>query len=102
MQKQLAESNPELPAQLFRACSEAKNLAQETMRAIPSWTLAWKDRYLDDEREIFGGDLWPFGLSANEHVLEKFIGYCIQQGIAARQLAPRELFLPSTWDLVDD
>jgi len=102
MRRQLAESRPELPAQLFRACSQAKRLAQETMRAIPSWGLAWKDRYLEDEQAIFGGDPWPFGVSANHHVLDKFISYCFQQGIAARELTPRELFHPSTWELEDE
>lgn len=102
MRGQLAESHPDLPAQLFQACSRAKRLAQANTRAIPSWSLAWKDRYLDEEREVFGGDLWPFGVAANQHVLEKFITYCYQQGIAARPLSPRELFHSSTGDLGED
>ena len=77
-------------------------LAQTAASRLPSCSLAWKDDYLQDERALFGGDLWPFGLEANRHVLETFIGYCWQQGIAARQLAPEELFVPSTRELVEE
>ena len=102
MRRELADTYPELPGELFRAWSQAKKLAQATMRSTPSWSLAWKDRYLEEERGIFGGDLWPFGVGANHHVLAKFIEYCYQQGIAARPVTPQELFHPSTWDLRED
>jgi 4,5-dihydroxyphthalate decarboxylase len=71
------------------------------MRSIPSWSIAWKDRAIEEERENLGRQVWPFGLSANQHVIETFIGYCYQQGIAARPITARELFVPSTWDLTD-
>lgn len=102
MRKELADTYPELPVELFRAWSRAKKLAHATMRSTPSWSLAWKDRYLEEERAIFGGDLWPFGVEANRHVLAKFIDYCYQQGIAARPVTPQDLFHPSTWDLRED
>jgi 4,5-dihydroxyphthalate decarboxylase len=101
MRKSLVDEQPDLPVELFRLFSRAKQLAQGAAGRLPSWSLAWKDQYLDDERAIFGGDLWPFGLEANRHVLETFIGYCWQQGIAARQLAPEELFVPSTRELAE-
>jgi 4,5-dihydroxyphthalate decarboxylase len=96
MRKSLADANPDLPAELFRAFSQSKRLAQTAVSRLPSWSLAWKDAYLDSERATFKGDLWPFGLAPNRHVLETFIGYCWQQGIAARQIAPEELFVEST------
>ncbi len=99
MRRGLVEAHPELPEALFAAFSQAKRQAQERMHNLPSWSVAWKDDYIRAERELFGGDLWPFGLAANQHVLDKFIGYCYQQGVAARQLEARELFVPSTCDL---
>jgi 4,5-dihydroxyphthalate decarboxylase len=101
MRRSLVDAHPELPEALFTAFSQAKRQAHERMHALPSWSLAWKDDYIRDERAIFGGDLWPFGLAANQHVLDTFIGYCYQQGIAARPLAARELFVPSTCDLTE-
>lgn len=99
MRRSLVDAHPELPAELFQLFSLSKRRAQAAAAKVPSWALAWKDRYLDDERAIFEGDLWPFGLETNRHVLETFIGYCWQQGIAARQLRPEELFVPSTCQL---
>src|SRR5581483_2630759 len=85
MRRSLAEDHPELPAELFSLFSRSKRLAQGAASRVPSWALAWKERYIEDERSIFQGDLWPFGLEANRHLLETFIRYCWQQGIAARQ-----------------
>jgi 4,5-dihydroxyphthalate decarboxylase len=101
MRTSLVEQNPDLPGQLFQVFCEAKRQTRRIARALPSWNLAWKDHYLDDEQGLFQGDLWPFGLGSNRHVLEKFIGYCYQQGIAARRLDPAELFVPSTRDLAE-
>jgi 4,5-dihydroxyphthalate decarboxylase len=102
MRTSLVERFPELPAHLFRAFTASRDLTQQTMRSIPSWSVAWKDRALDKEREILGAQVWPFGLSANQHVIDTFIGYCYQQGIAARPITARELFVPSTWELTDE
>jgi 4,5-dihydroxyphthalate decarboxylase len=97
----LVENRPELPEELFRLFCEAKQRAHATVHAVPSWGLAWKDEYAGRERQLFGRDPWQFGLSANRHVVDKFVDYCWQQGIAARRLDAQELFAPSTWELVD-
>jgi 4,5-dihydroxyphthalate decarboxylase len=101
MRRSLAEEHPELPAELFRLFSESKKLAQRSASELPSWALAWTREYMDGERELFGNDLWPFGVAANQHVIDTFFGYCWQQGIAARQMAAAELFHPSTAELVE-
>ncbi len=102
LRRSLLESQPQLPSELFRLFCEAKKRGQAMMQAVPTWSMAWKERYLEQEAELFGGDPWQFGLSANQHVLDKFIDYCWQQGIAARRLAASELFAPSTWELEDN
>ncbi|HEX6512113.1 MAG TPA: PhnD/SsuA/transferrin family substrate-binding protein [Chloroflexota bacterium] len=101
MRRELAEAHPGLPGELFELFSRSKRLAQAAARNLPSWALAWKERYVDDERRIFEGDLWPFGLAANRHVVETFIRYCWQQGIAARHIEAAELFVPSTRELTE-
>jgi len=102
LRRSLLESQPQLPSELFRLFCEAKKRGQAMMQAVPTWSMAWKERYLEQEAELFGGDPWQFGLSANQHVLDKFIDYCWQQGIAARRLTASELFPPSTWELEDN
>lgn len=96
LQKPIVERHPELPEQLFRLYAGAKRWAQRWRRAIPSLVEAWPNHSLDEERNIFQTDPWAYGLDANRHVLEKFLGYCDAQGITARRVAPEEIFSPST------
>jgi 4,5-dihydroxyphthalate decarboxylase len=101
LQKHVVERHPELPENLFRLYADAKRWAQRWRRAIPSLVEAWPNHYLSEEEQIFETDPWAYGLEANRHVLDKFFHYCHQQGISARQIAPEEIFCPSTLRLVE-
>ena len=101
VRRAVVEAHPAFPVHLFAAYVRSKRIARERQAALPSWSLAWKDQYLEDEWALFAGDLWPFGLEANRHVLATFLGYCDQQGISARPLTPDELFSPSTRGLAE-
>ena len=101
LQKSLADRHPELPEKLFRLYSEAKRWAQRWRRSIPSLVEAWPNDYLANEQRIFGADPWTYGLGANRHVLEKFLAYCHAQGISARNIAPEEIFHPTTINLAE-
>jgi 4,5-dihydroxyphthalate decarboxylase len=99
LQKSVADTHPELPAQLFQLYSDAKKWAQRWRRAIPSLVEAWPNHYLCEEQQIFATDPWAYGLEANRHVLDKFFAYCHAQGISGREIAPEEIFHPSTLTL---
>jgi 4,5-dihydroxyphthalate decarboxylase len=92
-------ASPELPRQLFEMFSQAKKLANVRLNGDGSLGLAWKEHYIKEEQEIFGGDAWAYGLAKNQHTLAKFLGYCYDIGISARKMEPKELFHPSTWGL---
>jgi len=53
---------------------------------------AFLPAYMDEIREIFGEDFWPFGIEANAATLEKLVLYAHQQGLTPRILAVEELF----------
>jgi 4,5-dihydroxyphthalate decarboxylase len=101
LQKSLADRYPELPEKLFRLYCDAKRWAQRWRRAIPSLVEAWPNHYLADEQKLFTVDPWAYGLDANRHVLNAFLTYCDAQGIAARRIAPEEIFHPTTLKLVE-
>lgn len=101
VRKETVEQEPELPQALFEMFAEAKRRAFDWLRREPSLSLAWKGRYMEEEREIFETDPWAYGLNANRHVVDKFLGYCYEQGITTRPMEAKELFLPSTWDLAE-
>jgi 4,5-dihydroxyphthalate decarboxylase len=101
LRKDLANLHPELPEKLFRLYADAKRWAQQWRRAIPSLVEAWPNHYLSEEREIFQTDPWAYGLEANRHVLDRFLGYCYAQGVSAKRISPEELFYPHTLKLVE-
>ena len=43
-----------------------------------------------------GRDFWPYGLEPNQHVLQTFLRYSYEQGLAKRLLTPAELFAPES------
>jgi 4,5-dihydroxyphthalate decarboxylase len=100
MRRTLAEHYPELPQKVFELFCKAKKLGREWIRSVPSLSMAWKNHYLDEELRIFDKrDPWAYGLKANFAALAKFLSYCDAQGISARPITPRDLFVPSTWEL---
>jgi 4,5-dihydroxyphthalate decarboxylase len=101
LQKRLVDSHPDLPEKLFRLYCDAKRWAQRWRRAIPSLVEAWPNHYLAEEQEIFQTDPWSYGLEANRHVLETFLGYCHAQGVTAKTIAAEDIFYPSTLKLVE-
>jgi 4,5-dihydroxyphthalate decarboxylase len=101
LRRDLATARPELPEQLFRLYSDAKRWARGWRATLPSLVEAWPSHHLAEESAVFQGDPWAYGLDANIHVLDKFLGYCHAQGISTRGVAARELFHPSTLSLTE-
>lgn len=93
----LVEQHPDLPKQLFALFVEAKKKFGKQTLGPP---LVWREYYLSEEKKLFDGDPWAYGLHSNAHVLDKFLQYCWSQGIGQQQLTPKELFFESTWDLI--
>jgi 4,5-dihydroxyphthalate decarboxylase len=96
--KSLVEQHPDLPKQLFALFVDAKKRFGKQTLGPP---LVWRDCYLSEERNLFNGDAWAYGLHTNAHVLDKFLQYCWSQGIGQHQLTPKELFFESTWELTE-
>ena len=56
--------------------------------------LAWYGAQLEEERELFGGDAWPYNINDNRHVLETMARYAEMVGISERKLEIDEMFAP--------
>ena len=94
------EKYPWVAQSLCKAFSEAKKLCQESMYEFSAlkYMLAWSIAEMEEEKEIFGEDLWPYGLEVNRHVLETLVQYAHEQGLIKKQLDLRSLFAPNTLD----
>ena len=98
IRKELAEANPWLADSVFKAFEAAKNMALEEVAYgnIPRVTSPWMEAHNAETRAIMGDDFWPYGMEENRTTLEAFLRYHYAQGLAARELAAEEIFVPST------
>lgn len=92
------EASPWLAQELFKAFDDAKAEAQHALRETSALKhmLPWGPVEAEAVQELMGEDFWPYGLQPNQHVLETFLRYSHEQGLAARRYAPDELFAPET------
>ena len=93
IREEVARANPSLPRKLYRLWDEAKKLSLED-DADPTFSnFAWIRDLWEEERELFGGDPWRYGMAANEKVIKALVRYGIEQGIANASIRPEDLFL---------
>jgi 4,5-dihydroxyphthalate decarboxylase len=96
--RQLHEADPWIARSLVKAFGAARDRAYELLRETAALPYMLPFLPLDHERVVgaMGRDYWPYGLEANRHVLETFLGYHHEQGLSPRRLEPEELFAPET------
>jgi 4,5-dihydroxyphthalate decarboxylase len=75
----------------FRAAQRATYADLDETSALKTM-LPWLIAHLEDTRREMGEDFWPYGLEPNRHVLETFLRYSHEQGLAKERLAPEQLF----------
>jgi 4,5-dihydroxyphthalate decarboxylase len=99
VRRELAERQPWLPGNVFRAFQEAKRLAVLDLEQTNFLRVAlpWVD--LDEIRDLMGEDYWPYGVAANRGELEAAIRWSFAEGLSPRDIDPSELFHPTTQDM---
>ncbi|MGH7845495.1 MAG: ABC transporter substrate-binding protein [Candidatus Binatia bacterium] len=92
------ERFPWVAQSLYKAFVEAKKICQESMYEFSAlkYMLAWSIAEMEEEREIFGADLWPYGLEPNRHVLETLVQYTHEQGLIKKKPEVDSLFAANT------
>ena len=89
--RDLAEAQRDLAAWLTKRLEESAAFIH---------MLPWSIQHLRMTKEIMGEDYWPYGIDSNRHVLEVFLKYSYDQGLAAKRFEVEELFAPETHELV--
>ncbi|VCU70580.1 4,5-dihydroxyphthalate decarboxylase [Pigmentiphaga humi] len=102
VRKELAQAHPWLPASLYKAFVQAKEIAERDLREVTALKigLPWVTAELESTEAVMGKDFWPYGVEANRKTLDAMARYSYEQGLAVRKLEVDELFVPSTLDLV--
>jgi 4,5-dihydroxyphthalate decarboxylase len=90
--------HPWVAQSLLKACEQAKTLALEHLWSTDTlkYMIPWLIPVLEQQREIFGQDCWPYGVEANRHTIETLIRYSHEQRLIPRPVEVDELFAPST------
>lgn len=98
LKEEFYEKNPWVAQSLCKAFAEAKRMCEETMYKYSAlkYMLAWSIADMEEERELFGEELWPYGLEANRHVLETLAQYSHEQGLIKKRPDLNSLFAPNT------
>lgn len=100
LREEVYEKNPWVAQSLCKAFAESKRICEESMYEFSAlkYMLAWSIAEMEEEREIFGKNPWPYGLEDNRHVLETLIQYAHEQGLLKSRPDLKSLFAPSTLD----
>jgi 4,5-dihydroxyphthalate decarboxylase len=103
LRRQLYERHPWIARNLFDAFVEAKRLALQALRgpnALP-YTMPSLMHYLEQQREVFGADPWPYGVTENLPTLTAFRRYVEVQGLVRRAPEIEEMFAANCLDEAD-
>ena len=90
------EANRWIAMNLLRAFEEAKANAVARACEITAtrFPFAWCYEAAERAKDLFGEDVFPYGVEANRTTLEAFLQYGFEQGVCRRRLAVEELFPP--------
>jgi 4,5-dihydroxyphthalate decarboxylase len=101
VRRDVIQSHPWLPAAVFQAYSQAKQLTYEDIKQS-AWyktSLPWIAQEAEETRELMGDNYWPYAIKPNRKTLNALLQYSHEQGLAKRKLKIEELFHASTLDL---
>jgi len=92
----ILEKHPWVARSLVKAFTEAKEAGIKHVSDTRRSFLAWYGAELEEERELFGEDAWPYNIKDNRIVLETMIRYAEMVGVTDRRLEIKDLFAEST------
>ena len=101
IKRELLQQNPWLAAAVFKAYSQAKQIAYVQM-AKAGWfkdMLPWSGQELAETRALMGNNFFSYGIEANRKTLEMLFQYSYEQGLSSRKLKIEDLFDPLGLDL---
>jgi 4,5-dihydroxyphthalate decarboxylase len=94
VRKTVLDDKPWVARNLYNAFEESRRRSLERILdpAVSRYPIPWLTSYALRMQQMFGGDLFPYGIEANRPTLELFLRYAHEQGIAHRLAKPEEIF----------
>ena len=96
IRREIYEKYPFVASSLYEAMDLSKNKALERMKFLGAlrYMLPWMTEELDDIRETFGDDPWPYGVEENRKTLEALVQCLYDQSMIEKMPSVDELFAP--------
>jgi 4,5-dihydroxyphthalate decarboxylase len=94
IRKDVYEKHPFVATSLYNAFVQAKSLALRKMfstRAL-RYMMPFLPAQLDEIRDVFGDDPWPYGIEDNRPTLEALVRYMHEQHFIAKKMPIDDLF----------
>jgi len=94
LRKAILDGAPWVARNLYNAFEESKRRSLERILdpAVSRYPVPWLTNYARSMQEMFGGELFPYGIEANRPTLELFLRYVHEQGIAHKLAKPEDIF----------
>jgi 4,5-dihydroxyphthalate decarboxylase len=98
MSAKLDRERPELARRLYDAFVEAKRLAEwDALSDRGGLSFPYfRERYL--EAAAKWGDVFKYGVKANQATMDAFLEYNLEQGMISKRLAPEQIYAKGTLD----
>ena len=97
MREELHAEHPWIAESMFKAFQAAKawTLKHMSFSGAMAYMVPWLNAEMDEIRELFGGDPYPYGVEANRNTLDTFMQYLVEQAFVAEpRPALEDLFTP--------
>ena len=91
LRRDLVEAHPEVVGALYSAFDEARRATEASFRSIAE-ILPWLLAELEQDTRLLGQDLHPYGVAANQRMIEAFCEEQFAQGLTSERLAPARAF----------
>ena len=98
LRRELYEQMPWIAMSLLKAFEQALAAIKPALHeaAALQYSLPWLLAHVEEMETVLGPDPWGGGLERNRAVLDTFLRYSAEQGLARAVRQPEELFAPET------
>jgi 4,5-dihydroxyphthalate decarboxylase len=96
IRRRVYDKNPWIAQSLYRACEEAKALADRKLRygGAQRVMLPWLAADMEEIDALFGDSPWAYGLEPNRKTLETLVQFMVEQGVIAKPVRLEDVFVP--------
>ena len=96
IRREVYEQNRFVASSLYNALNESKDIAKARMKSLGAlrYMLPWLPSELEEVKDVFGDDCWPYGVESNRKTLEALVRFLHDQSMIEKTVSVDELFAP--------